>query len=94
MKIKNHCKVDIKGLEMEKALKLLKILRDDYIHGELDKDINEAIAELQEAMKPKTCEGCRYGAFGVNGLGFEVECRIGYNCSRGREDRYEPKEQL
>ena len=41
-----------------KALKLLKILRDDYIHGELDKDINEAIAELEEAMKPKTCDGC------------------------------------
>ena len=41
-----------------KALKLLKILRDDYIHGELDKDINEAINELEEAMKPKTCEVC------------------------------------
>ena len=40
------------------ALKLLKILRDDYIHGELDKDINEAINELEEAMKPKTCEVC------------------------------------
>jgi hypothetical protein len=60
---------------MEKALKLLKILRDDYIHGELDKDINEAIAELEainltrrewyqkgfnEAMKPKTCDGCKH----------------------------------
>ena len=45
---------------MEKALKLLKILRDDYIHGELDKDINEAINELEEAMKPKTCEGCKH----------------------------------
>jgi hypothetical protein len=58
---------------MEKALKLLKILRDDYIHGELDKDINEAINELEainltrrewyqkgfnEAIKPKTCEWC------------------------------------
>lgn len=43
-----------------KVLKLLKILRDDYIHGELDKDINEAIKELEEAMKPKTCEGCKY----------------------------------
>ena len=43
---------------MEKALKLLKILRDDYIHGELDEDINEAINELKEVMNPKTCEGC------------------------------------
>ena len=41
-----------------KALKLLKILRDDYIHGELDKDINEAIREIEEAMKPKTCSLC------------------------------------
>lgn len=42
-----------------KALKLLKILRDDYIHGELDKAyIKEAIKELEEAMKPKTCEWC------------------------------------
>ena len=41
------------------ALKLLKILRDDYIHGELDKDINEAINELEEVMKHKTCEGCK-----------------------------------
>ena len=43
-----------------KALKLLKILRDDYIHGELDKDINEAIEELEKAMKPKTCDGCKW----------------------------------
>ena len=42
-----------------KALKLLKILRDDYIHGELDEDINEAISELEEVMKHKTCEGCK-----------------------------------
>ena len=42
-----------------KALKLLKILRDDYIHGELDEAINEAINELEEAIKPKTCEKCK-----------------------------------
>ena len=29
------------------TLKLLKILRDDYIHGELDEDINGAIKELE-----------------------------------------------
>ena len=56
--------------------------------------VKDSITELEEVMKPKTCEGCRNGAFGVDGLGFEVECRIGYNCSRGREDRYKPKEQL
>ena len=32
---------------MDKAIKLLTTLRDDYIHGELDSDISEAISELQ-----------------------------------------------
>lgn len=45
---------------MKKALEILKILRDDYIHGELDEDINEAINELEEVMKPKTCDGCKH----------------------------------
>ena len=89
-----------------KFLTKLKQSRD--FDGNLEYSLDEAISELEEAMnltrrewyqkgfneamKQRTCEGCRYGAFGVNGLGFEVECRIGYNCSRGREDRYEPKD--
>ena len=31
-----------------KALDLLITLRDDYIHGELDSDVNEAIKELED----------------------------------------------
>ena len=60
MKIKNHCKVDIKGLEMKKALEILKYIRNNnYIMDFLDKAyIKEAIKEVEEAMKPKTCEGC------------------------------------
>lgn len=54
---------------MEKALKLLKILRDDYIHGELDKDINEAIIELEEAMKPKTCILCENYSYEGHNVG-------------------------
>ena len=79
---------------MEKALEILRnenVFDEEYLCFN-NIDIASAIKELEEDMKPKTCEGCRYGAFGVNGLGFEVECRIGYNCSRGREDRYEPKD--
>ena len=45
---------------MNKAINLLKKLRDDYIHGELDKDINEAINEL-EALQSRSCDGCKYG---------------------------------
>ena len=78
---------------MEKALEFLKDYKKNIPNNHTYNSIlDEAISELEEAMKPKTCDGCRYGAFGVNGLGFEVECRIGYNCSRGREDRYEPKD--
>ncbi|MFW9601807.1 MAG: hypothetical protein ACMV1B_05760 [Prevotella sp.] len=45
---------------MEKALDILGYIRNnDYIMDLLDKtDIDEAISELEEAMKPKTCEGC------------------------------------
>ena len=45
---------------MNKAINLLKKFRDNYIHREFDLlSINEAIAELEEAMKPKSCEGCK-----------------------------------
>ena len=71
---------------MEKALKLLKILRDDYIHGELDKDINEAISELEEAMKPKTCEGCKWLV-----IGKYCSLPIG-TCIRKSDDYFEPKD--
>ena len=52
--------MDIKGLEMGKALDILKYIRNnDYIMDFLDKAyIKEAIKELEEAMQPKTCEGC------------------------------------
>ena len=47
---------------MEKALDILKYIRNnDYIMDFLDKAyIKEAIKELEEAMKPKTCEGCKW----------------------------------
>lgn len=92
---------------MTKALAILNSMRELELKNELSTSgTDAAIEELEamnltrrewyqkgfnEAMKQRTCEGCIYGAFGVNGLGFEVECRIGYNCSRGREDRYVPK---
>ena len=98
MKIKNHCKVDIKGLEMEKAL-----LEEHVRYGEArfrDKElvrpfvnrIYQDLAELEEAMKPKTCDGCRYGAFGVDSFGLEIECTLAYRCSRGQDDMFKPKD--
>jgi hypothetical protein len=75
------------------ALKLLKILRDDYIHGELDEDINEAISELEEVMKHKTCEGCKQSWEPNNQTFHKYFCEYlkipvhgGFYCNR-----YEPK---
>ena len=45
-----------------KALDLLKTLRDDYIHGELDSDINEAIKELEE-LQSRSCGNCKYNYY-------------------------------
>ena len=42
-----------------KALDLLITLRDDYIHGELDSAVNEAIKELEE-LESRSCENCKY----------------------------------
>ena len=73
MKIKNHCKVDIKGLEMEKALEILnQQLRDETLwldsHEEAIKELEEAQLTRREwyqkgyaeAMKHKTCKLCAY----------------------------------
>ena len=44
-----------------KALKFLKHMKQtDTPYNFRECEINEAINELEEAMKPKTCEGCRY----------------------------------
>ena len=50
---------------MEKALEILKQVKE--LSGwikcgaelPLDEDLDEAIEEIEEAMKPKTCEGCK-----------------------------------
>ena len=50
--------------------------------------INEAIAELEEFMKPKNCDGCKHHyCQGGNQMVCD-ECMRGDNL----EDMYEPKE--
>lgn len=44
---------------MKKALQLLETLKDDYIHGELTSDIDEAIKELED-LQNRTCKNCKY----------------------------------
>lgn len=42
-----------------KALEILETLRDEYIHGELTSDIEEAIKELEE-LQNRTCSNCKH----------------------------------
>ena len=76
-----------------KALKFLKHMKQtDTPYNFREWEINKAIAELEKAMKPKTCYGCRYGAFGVDSFGLEIECTLAYRCSRGQNDMFKPKD--
>lgn len=44
-----------------KALKFLKHMKQtDTPYNFRECEINEAIAELEKDMKPKTCDGCKY----------------------------------
>ena len=90
---------------MSKALEILnQQLRDETLwldsHEEAIKELEESQLTRREwyqkgyneAMKPKTCEGCRYGAFGVDSFGLEIECTLAYKCSRGKDDMFKPKD--
>ena len=46
-------------------------------------DIASAIKELEEAIKPKTCEGCKYQKIDIDRCDF---------CKRCYSDQYEPKD--
>ena len=86
-----------------KALNLLVELREvDYREfGASKEDLkvyDEAIAELEEAMKPKSCDGCKFNYDidnfdSIDGKRLDSvspnEC---YMCSRNMQDRFEPKD--
>ena len=44
---------------MEKALEILKACRERGQKRAGGLDLDEAISELEEFMKPKTCDGCK-----------------------------------
>ena len=77
---------------MHKALEILKnpmaIISANENHVYSKKQIDQVIVELEEAMKPKTCDGCKF----LNG----VICKHdrGLYCLRQFEaDYFKPKEQ-
>ena len=49
------------------------------------KNVQEAISELEEAIKPKTCKDCIHGAEDMQA----IHCVF---CSRSCDDKFEPKE--
>lgn len=81
---------------MEKEICILKNFRNilDATTETDCTDLDNAIKTIEYAMKPKTCEGCVYGVFGVDSFGIEVECTLAYRCSRGQDDMFKQKEQL
>ena len=80
---------------MEKALNILKDLCTVLDFNSYWKPrVDEAIAELEEAMKPKTCEGCKRLPFVLTELSKKNGGKCG-TCKRYVKDNYqaEPKEQ-
>ena len=74
---------------MEKALKLLLMDRHELGNPKIvtTEMFNEAIAELEEAMKHKTCEGCKHKP--NEGECYYEPCGT---CARFFYDHYEPKD--
>ena len=76
-----------------KALTIIKNYRERGQKRAGGLDLDEAIAEL-EALQSRSCDGCKYGKYGADSRGIEVECTLIWHCARGNgfPDRYEPKE--
>ena len=53
---------------MEKALEILRRCREKGQKRAGGIDLDEAIAELEEAMKPKTCEGCKHSKVTISSV--------------------------
>ena len=71
---------------MEKALKFLKHMKQtDTPYNFRECELDEAIAELEEAMKHKTCKGCVHEVRDMQ----DIHCAF---CSRSCDDHFEPKD--
>ena len=71
---------------MEKALEVLTDMHSIY---KGDHRIAQALSEVKEAMKPKTCEGCKHDEELYCLTDMKKEC---YMCSRNVQDLYESKD--
>ena len=80
-------------LDGDKTLNIIDKIFDEHGEHLMDRDdeIELLKCRIEEAMKPKTCDGCVYGVFGVDSFGLEIECTLAYRCSRGQDDMFKPK---
>lgn len=65
------------------AYKAINQIYDDFEEQLKSKD--ERIKELEEAMKPKTCDGCVHEVEDMQ----DIHCAF---CSRSCDDNFEPKD--
>ena len=77
-----------------KALKFLKHMKQtDTPYNFRECEINEAIEELEKAMKPKTCNECEwwdFNSYGIfkkcfNGKGNCVSTKSSFGCNRFKQ---------
>ena len=84
---------------MHKALEILKnpmaIISANENHVYSKKQIDQVIAELEEAMKPKTCDGCVYfrddRQCWIENINNYLTCKR-HTFELPMVDRYEPKD--
>lgn len=79
---------------MEKALEFLtKLKQARDFDGNLEYSLDEAIEELEKAMKPKTCNECEwwdFNSYGIfkkcfNGKGNCVSTESSFGCNRFKQ---------
>lgn len=79
---------------MEKALEFLtKLKQARDFDGNLEYSLDEAVAELEEAIKPKTCNECEwwdFNSYGIfkkcfNGKGNCVSTESSFGCNRFKQ---------
>ena len=89
---------------MEKALKILNRLKEQIVDSytppynveisyteDFESDIVQAIGELEEAMQPKTCDGCIADCSVKDALNLHGQF-WDYQCDVGCKSRHEPKD--
>ena len=75
----------------DEAKKKINIQKSEvYPYGIID-NVDSVIDEIFDSLQNKNCKGCRYGKYGIDSTGVEIECIVNWNCTRGKIDMWESK---